>query len=413
MKQYSPTSLGILDKNCPAALEFYLQKRQSTLLNDTEYEVEGPEMAEIGIVFHACVYAAAHARKKDEPPWNAIEATAVALSTKMHPGRVLIGKNMAIEFAKWWEFPTVLDFEHGVAFDPQWRQVEWDSPARRVRLIFDACGVETVEDEVYGEITIARAQDYKTGWGVNEDELNSIQQDLYSTALRKMYPEVDGIKLEVIATRFSRVYSKLYIFGEEDHEEELRVRKSNVEFWLKAGDASDGKARVGPGCMRCNFTSQCSAFQDRAKNVLATPDIARDPAEVARDFAVIKTREKELEAFLKEAVQVQPIEINNQTLGYHPKDKREVKSHLAALELWLKANGATLPDELESVMKGLFAVLEPGVTQVERVIKKTAPLLGYRTQKAALEAEGEKHIETRTETQFGWKKSQERKGQEK
>lgn len=412
-KQWSATSLSTFDRNCPQALEFYMQrKHDAQAMIEKEYEVEGPEMAEIGISFHACIHAAADARKKDQSPWDAIEATAVALSTKMHPGRARAGADMAIDFAKWWEFPN-LDFEHGVAFDPHWRQVEWDNPARRVRLIFDACGVETVEDENYGEIKIARGQDYKTGWGVTKDEIDSIQMDLYATALRKMYPEVDGIKLEIIATRFTRVYSKLFIFGEEEHDAELRKRKANVEYWMNAGDASDGKPRLGPGCLRCNYTNRCEVFQDRAKSVLAMKDLARNPEEVARDYAVVTARAKEMETFLETAAAIKPIELDGRELGYHASEKREVKDYTAPLKIWMQANGMTLTEDIESVLNGLFAVMEPGVTQVDKVIKKTASTFGYKTQKAAIEGEGGKHYNTLKSLTWGWKKRVERKGTEK
>lgn len=409
---YSPTGLNTFIQNCPQALDFYLARRQSEALTQNEYDIEGPHMAEVGIAFHACVHAAALARKEDRPAFPAIEATALALSKKMDPRRAYTGREMANEFLGWWNFPEKFNFEHGVAWDRAWRPVAWDSPDRMLRLIFDSVGEQVTDDDNYGALRIAVAQDYKTGFGVREDELDSIQQDAYLASMRKMFPDADGYRIEVIATRFRRVYSKTFYLGQEDDVAEFNSRLQRLNFWIKAADISDRKPRIGTGCMACNFTRDCSAFAAsvarlRENNV----ETSASPEALGRDLAVLTARTNEIEAILRAHAEAHgPIAIDQKLLGFHVSEERAVKDPLALLEVFFKACTVPFSDDQKAALRGLVGAIDPGVTAYERVVGALARALGYKTKKSAVEVEGARDLKVASKPKWGWKKGEAKVG---
>ncbi|OHB81183.1 MAG: hypothetical protein A2W31_05070 [Planctomycetes bacterium RBG_16_64_10] len=402
MNAWSPTALSIFSRCCPYSVTLYRQRR------DGEYEVEGPEAAVRGIVFHACVHAAAQARKKDEPPWGAIEATAVALAQKHPPAVVWEGRAMAKDFCTEWEFPQSLQYEHGVAFTDKWERCEWGDERMRLRMVFDAVGMGSHQDPVYGELEVAWAQDYKTGWQVDASELDSIQCDAYCTALRKLYPKADGIRLDIIATRYMRVHTKVYVFEDDDHMAELNERAARLKFFMGAGDAAtDGgkaKPRVGMGCLACNYRGQCAAFAEDCKKYtdgILSP--TAEPEDVAKRYAIAKSMTKDAEGFLKVHTEKDPLVLPEGRIGYTPTTKRALKAASSIADLWSRATGVTLDEESRNFVRGLLIAMKPGVTQFDAVVKAAAKQLGYKNQGAAVAAESQTHCEEKAGVEWGWK----------
>mgnify|MGYP001575058448 CR=1 FL=1 len=397
MNQWSPTALNVFTRNCPYAVTLYRASRER------EYEVEGPEAAAIGIAAHACLHAAGAKRKANEEPWGAIESTALTLTQSMAPEHVWAGKQLAEEFTKWWEFPRWAEYEHGVAFDPQWRKVEWDSPARHVRLICDVVGTTKLDDPDFGELQVGWAQDYKTGWHVTADELDSIQCDVIFTALKAMYPEADAYSVDIIGVRVGRVFTKLLVQSEEEHEAELRQRRQRVKFWMDAGDMSDGKARVGMGCLRCNYRAQCEAFGAAAAGVkfhALSPKAA--PEEIARFWAVASALSGACEDALKTLTEGRPVAVDGGVVGYSPTTKRTLKNAACFLELWERATKQTLDDEARDFVRGLLLAMKPGVTQMDNAVSAAATQLGYTAKSKAKEAESARYCVEVGNTAWGW-----------
>lgn len=412
MRSYSPTSLRVFIDNCPAALEHYLNQKKESLLAEHEWEIEGPFMAEVGIAFHALVHQAGLQRSKGLPPHAAMEAMALTLTKKIAPDRVEIAYGMAKEFVMYHEFPEGFSFEHGVAYDQYWDPVAWDSDDRKIRLIFDGVGCMQIEDDVHGEMKVAVAQDYKTGWAVKEDELNSIQMDAYCTILPLLFPDADAIRIEIIATRFSRTYSRLYILGDEEDLLELRKRKDRLRFYMRAADISDGTARVGAGCINCNWSSQCKAFKERLAQVTQdSPSEQRDPAELARDLAVVETRTRELEVILKEhAKNTGLIRVDNNTLGFNHAEERKMNDVTKILDVFLRANPSMeITENQKAALRGFIIAMDPGVTKFDDVVKACAKQLGYKTKKAALEEESKGVITKQLAPKWCWRKADQEK----
>ena len=87
MRRYSPSSLSVFERCCPAALEMYFKARAEDADGDGAWDAEGPEMADIGIAFHAIVHAAALARRDGQGAFGPMKATATALAGRMPPDR--------------------------------------------------------------------------------------------------------------------------------------------------------------------------------------------------------------------------------------------------------------------------------------------------------------------------------------
>ncbi len=408
MRSYSPTSLRVFTENCPAALEHYLNQKKESLLAQHEWEVEGPYMAEVGIAFHAIVHQAGLQRSKGLSPHAAMEAMALTLTKRIAPDRVNLAYEMAKEFVIYHEFPEGFSFEHGVAFDAQWQPVAWDSDQRKLRLIFDAVGCMQIEED-RGELMLAVAQDYKTGWAVKADELESIQMDAYLTVLPLIFPEADALRIQIIATRFNQTYEKTFLLCDDEDVAELQKRKNRLKFYLKSADLSDGTARVGSGCINCNWSTQCKAFSERLAQIVSnSPSENTSPVELARDLAVVESRMKELEVILKEhAKNSGLIRVDQKTLGFNVGEERRLMDAAKILEVFLRANPSIkLDDGQRAAMRGLIISMDPGVTTFDDVVKACAKQLGYKTKKEALEEESKGVIKTQQSPRWGWRKAE-------
>lgn len=408
-KRYSPTQLTVFTSCCPAALKFYREARNEKDAQ-AELDVDGPRAAEVGIAFHACAHAAALADKDDKPMLSAIEATALALTRKMAADRAEAGAAHCRELLLWWQFPKTFEFEHGMSFSTSWKRMEWSDPAARLRMVFDTMGKRDEFDPIYGDQTVAVGQDYKSGWGVKEDELDSIQMCAYTTALWKLFgDEVQAIRAEVIATRFKRVFGRTWQLDNDDDLADLRSRQARVEFYMKAADITDFKPRIGTGCGRCNHCDQCPEFQsviDKQRKLHALGlDVISDPQEAAREMIVLETRLDLVTAYLKNLVSSGPIEIGDDVLAIHPDTVRECIDPAGVVDLWFKAAGEMkTPEDVMAATRGLLQSTGIGVTAMDKILGHVAKKLGYKTKKAAIEELGPKYSEQKPKPKFGWRK---------
>jgi hypothetical protein len=392
----SPTQINVFSDCCPYALKLYREHRY-----DDRGDAEGPAAAEFGIVAHACLHQAALAEKAGQPRNEAVEAIALALTKKYPAKLVRAAADHALEFMFDWTFPKTFDYEHGVAFDSGWKQVPWDSPDRRIRLIFDCVGPTAVQDDVYGELNVAVAEDYKTGFGVSEEDLDGPQCLAFTTAMQRMFPDADAYEVRLIGTRFHKVFKRRWVKEDEDQAADLRRRESTLEFYMKACEQSEFKPRVGYGCTRCRFTSTCESFKTHVEAAQARTVIA-DVNQAAADYGVLEARTNTLESYLKAKAKEQPIELNGYVLGYHEANGTEIKD--AAL---LGEDFAKLMDgdaKAIQVVRSFATAGELGVTSIKAILGASAKKLGYKSKKACVDAELPKYVESTVTTRFCWKK---------
>ncbi len=384
-----------------------------------ELEVEGNEAAEIGIAFHAAMHMAAESFKSKKPERSmlgAIEATALALSNRMDPLRARAGADMAINFLEaGWQFDDRLNYEHGLAFTKDWRGTGWDDADVRLRMVADVYGKIEEEDDS-GKFFVALSEDYKTGWGAAANILDSIQLKCHSSALWALHgKDCAYIEIRVNATRFRKVFSKRWSLDNPDDVEDLKKRQKDVEFFMNAADASDLKPRIGSGCILCDFSAKCPAFQERLAAIKSgdVVNIASDPIAAARDFAIITSEHKRLQAGLKEATKAGTIELGDKVLGFHISQARRLKDPTLLVEYWYsKANGSmNSAEDAKRTARGLIKALGPGITQLDNMIKVIARAVGYKSQKAAIEALSPDFADTEERATFKWAKKEQLDGQ--
>jgi len=399
-------------------------------LHDKEIEVDGPYAADIGISFHWCVHAAGNAEKTirawekecaDKPDQKipepmsrqaAAEFAASELTKKMNAGRVRTGLEMALDFIRWWQFPLWGKFEFGVAFDAKWNELAWDDGAASFRLIYDVVGVTEIEDEEYGAMACAVAQDYKTGWGASPDLLDGLQMSAQAIALYEMVrhgslkdQEVGAIEVHVVGTRLGKVWKKRWIFDSEEDMADIEDRKRKLEWYMKCAGQGDDTQRIGHGCTRCNYNDRCATFQKTLKRLQTGTVTISNPEEAARLLCVMAAKSSAIEDRLKAVAESGPIKVDNALLGYHPHSKREVVDPGRIADLWFEAAGQieTVEDAKRSA-RDLLIALKPGVTVTDKLIGRMAKRLGYGTQKAAKEDLADLYKENET-TEFGWKET--------
>lgn len=400
---YSPTQLNVFLDNCPGALAFYRQKKQDAKV---DLDADGEQACQVGIAFHLCAHQAALAKKEGKGRIPAVEAAALVLTKTMPTLWAREGADLCLDFIQHWDFYEELSYETGKAFDRKWRSVEWDSPERRLRLVFDVFGVLKQDDEEYGELTLACGQDYKSGWGASPDDIDGPQGLAYSTALFHLFKdEVDAIELCFIAVRRNgRLYTRRWYLDRDEDVADLVRRQQRLEFYMAAADASDLKPRVGYGCSRCSYTRECDLFQQRLKDA-RDGRLIGDPVEAAKDLIVLEDRAKDLKEALKAAVRSSgPINIDGKVLAFHESKERELARPGDLIDLWFKSAGdLNDPERAIAACRGLVAALKPGVTAAEKVVKTIAKDLGYRTKKEAAETEMPKLCEEVATSEFGWK----------
>lgn len=405
MPSFSPTRLNVLNENCPYALKLYQEDRDKRPDDDDPEaaEVAGPEAAEFGIVAHACLHAAALAEKEGKPRNEAVEATALVLTRKYSPKIVRAAADHALEFMFEWTFFKEYDYEHGVAFDEKWQETPWDDPKRQFRLIFDVVGKTTFEDEEFGEVTIACAQDYKTGFGAGPEDLDGIQSLAFTRTLRRLYPDVDGIRVTFIATRWKGQYERTWIFDREEDAADLDRRDARLDFYINAAKNADGKPRPGYGCCRCRYTQRCPAFKSVLKDAVIGKAIA-NTQQAAEAMVVLETRAKELKAALQEILKdANPIQVGSRAIGYHTSEKRVPVEPGKIVDLWFKIAGFNDEAGAAEITHGLIEAADLGVTNIDEVLNKIAKARKI-TQKAAKEEYGPQFFRKVESREFAWKK---------
>ena len=394
--QHSVTSLTQFQDRCPYAPVLYRRAKAEKIT------VMQKAPAEIGIACHAMLHAAGAAKEPGEK-WSGLLAAGVAQCQTCRAENVLEGKRIAEEFTMRWEFPTGFQFEHGLAFDKNWKPVPWDSPNRRLRLILDTYGAGTYNLGEY-EATLAVAQDYKSGWHVTEDQLETVQADAILTALWQLNKdEAEGVRFQIIGVRFCTVFTKDLLFDSDEDMAELETRKKRLEFLMTACENSGGKPNLNMGCYGCDYALACEAFLAAAKaDAESVLPLQGQPADVARMWARSKRLMAEAEARLREQCKSTGLlALDGGTIGYNPTTEAELNDPKACVEMFCRAKKEGTDS---SEMSALALMEQPGLTQLDNVAKNLYKELGYKTKTAAVQGERARYTATKPTVKFGFKK---------
>ena len=415
---HRPTSLKIFQQNCAFALKLFGESEGGALAGqqrmdsyaEREDEVEGGQARDEGIAFHSILHAASEATVKNEPVTPAMKATALVLARKMNPERAYAGYELAEQFLLFNEIDPRMKYEHGLAFDKKWQPVAWDAPERHMRMVCDVYGVyEDHDPELNMDARIAVISDYKTGWGVKEDDLDGVQALCHSSALLKLHgsgADADVLLLRIVAVRYHRVYEKRWFVDSEESMADLNARFNKLQFLIQAADTTDYAPRVGPGCTLCSYSDKCPSFQQRlshAKNAIVA-DAYTDPVSALRDMVVLNKKVAEIKDILETALKAGPITVDSKQYGYFPARERELIDATELVQFWYDKAGpnATVEDAIRTA-RGLVKHMKPGVTAAENVFKALAHAAGYRTQKEAVSELGKKFFSEKEKAKLAWK----------
>jgi hypothetical protein len=390
----SATALNTYANHCPKALWFYLKRDRAQV-----WEAGTP--LEFGRAAHELLHAAALAMKRGEPRQPALDSTALALTRKYRLEIVRTAKVHVEDFIFDWSFPGANEYEFGVAFDDAWKSVPWDSEQAAFRAIFDSVGTHEVEDEEWGNLTVANALDYKTGHGAGEHLLDSVQSLVLLKCLRVMYPQADAYEVVFVATQWRGIYRRRWIAADDEDKANMLERDRDLALCIQGARQTDFAARPGVGCVNCPFAHKCEAFASAVEGALTRKALS-DPQKVAAEYGVLTELGRRYEEHLRELTKLEPLRVGDKLIGFRPTTRRMVKDPAAVAALFFYVSAPQTLDDARRLFRSFAALIELGVTATEKVLGTSAKALGFKTKKACIEEKGKDLFELRVEPKFGW-----------
>lgn len=275
---YSPTALEMVQRRCPAALDYYW---------DGTWRDERPFA--VGLAAHAALQAANtlladpgvdRGRTVIE---NICRTTAAQLISQertfedrrenpLPPDEAFAG----VALAEGWLIenrPTGGgQAELGLAVDDRFRPTSWDAENARFRCIFDLIS-RSDDEEGYLWRTI---DEYKTGWSTSRDDLESLQLKMQAViAWSHFGPESSdardyvGILQRLIALRTGKIYTRQLSYTPGESGMLIDRWRKNLTAMATSVDATEttirdinhgplGRKKLpGCGCYRCPYLAVC------------------------------------------------------------------------------------------------------------------------------------------------------------
>lgn len=363
---YRPTTLRLASEHCPRAIDYYEAKRARF------YEV-----FQEGVAAHECLASVgiwALTQHKQPSAGEIVRICEYVTKALMETGRrfdgepeppmraevACAGRDLAIAYAtdeatQW----LVKDawIERGLAFDVNWRAVDYTSPSRRFRLIPDVMALLDDGGEDYaGRLAVVR--DYKSAWSTDERELDSVQMKAQGFAAFLLYgAEIDGVRREVINLRTRQRFHE-DVWLESGGREQIAGWRADVTAYMdaldKMRDASGRRpTRPGAGCLTCPWAANCEAPHP----------MATETQVMAQRLAQIEGERAALVEALKQAAAEQPFLIEGGAVGWRKTQKQEAKTTAAHLMFmdWQSRGGD---------LNGFLAALKPGMASLQAVASK-------------------------------------------
>jgi len=414
MTVLSPTQITTYCQHCPGALRFYRDRRGQA---DDSGELAGVGSAAHFVLHRAALHCKGGGRGDGETLAVVMELAAVALAARGHPDRVWEGYRIASEFvlSDRWDrlFSPDLDYEYGAAFTRDWARIAYNDPEAYLRLIFDVCGVIDEDQGEDGSQVVAIGRDYKTGWHVDESDLESPQALAYSTALRTLYGacgDIDAIRLEWLGIRpqAQRTVTRTWQLSSQEDQDDLDRRQAKLEFLIAAVLASRLETAPGPGCRTCDYQGRCEAFSSLVAASCFSPEVPTGD-DLAVEYAAVDARREVLVAALRrETKESGPIVVTHESgetsaLGWHRKTRLSFPRPEDLADLWIGASKLSdVPDDYLAAVRGLLKALAPSVTSAKAALGTLAGRLGYPSKRAAVEDLGARLFTEGEVFAFGW-----------
>lgn len=363
MTPHRPTTLSLLARCCPAALDHY----DSGAARDLR--VFG-----VGTAAHEALHALHDGRDLGTLRVGLI-AGAVN-GEAIHPDDVAAG----FDLARRWVERNPLDHGHAevmYAYDEAWQPTTWEAARFRTRI--DLVTIATEGDEDTGEQRVVVVRDYKSSWQADDSELDTIQRRAQAVSVWLAHPDVDAIRLEVANLRTLRVYDRT-IWLDEEGVALLTSWRDELDQLMAAADVRPRVARVGPGCLKCEYGAACKP----ARSWLEVSGYT-DPGEVMQAHVAASAVAKATDKILRALAEGGPVVTDHGTAQYVEGTTAEPKpgATSAAIRSYLMAAGVEVVDSVATVLDGIPAA---GSTWLRAVAKALRPGR-QREAREALEAE--------------------------
>lgn len=382
------TTLKMVERYCPAALDFYDA--------NTPYS---RDVFSVGIAAHAILEGLQRAKRdrNNSVMFGAAEAVADAVNTRLvtagrsfdgvpepplSPRAVGEGRDIAL---RWWNrisdsAPVPMDWrpEEALAVDRDWQPVKYGRDAY-YRAILDLVGPVTVEvdEDGYGGGVGIAVTDYKSAWGTNESELDTVQlrgQALVALAnaghLGVVAPAF--IRRRVVNLRTHREYEADTYLGDDGADEILDSWRKDIALAIAHANArGPGQKRVAsPGacCVGCPYIMACKPAQAFYQGQgIEDPS----PAGIATSYAVAEAVKAHLAPLVKAAAGKGAVPVPGGNVGYVAQPKRTAVPDIAEklairwfrppdTQQWLAENGH-LMGFLKAISLGSAAVDKVGL----------------------------------------------------
>lgn len=372
MKAHRSTSLGIVARNCPAALDYYEAKTPADR-----------DLFAVGIAAHAVIQCAGEQPGKDIAA--IAEATVRELVTRgrafegepeppMSVDAATAGRDIALAYLARHPLPEGARFEAGLAVDADWREVDYRAGTVYYRAALDMIEVVRDADEDGYETVTVTVTDWKTAWSTDATELDTVQMRGQAAIAAAHYPEATVVRRRAVNLRTGAAYEADVVM-DDDGRAKVDGWRRDIAHAIAAAEhrGPDGRRphRPGAGCLRCAYVTRCPA----ALPLGLTP--LDDVSALALELAKVEGRRAALVAALKSLADVVAIPVPGGIVGYKAMTERTVRedAHATIAHRWFRvaapdeaawdaANGQTL---------GLLAALDIGASQVEAIGKALYP----------------------------------------
>lgn len=179
------------------------------------------------------------------------------------------------------DLESVVGAEEKLAVNRKFEQVPWDDPDVWFRAILD-----------YVQISghIAKITDYKTGWAMVTDPF---QLDIYAWMIKKIYPQVTDIQIEVDYLRHE--FQKTWTISDEDMP---RIEKKLLTATRRIEKDKKFEPNVGIQCSYCPMWYCCPAM--KAKDIpFKMPGSAKDAVALALELEKLARMASEAKKVLR------------------------------------------------------------------------------------------------------------------
>ena len=172
--------------------------------------------------------------------------------------------------------------------------------------------LDQISNEIYQIV------DYKTGTYEYKNVDNSLQFDIYSVGIFKLYEEVKALQIVYENVRYGTRVEKTVTREEAD------ILEKRVSNYIEAiEDDTNFSARLDYNCTYCEFKNRCEDFQEWMK---VDGKVIDDDVELGRLFLEYRTKSKyysdqleEIKELLKMKIDYNELEVGDKVISISEK----------------------------------------------------------------------------------------------